>query len=82
MDSVPDGFVRSIVEPKTVRPGAEDPNPIKAGIPAKPPAIVVSDIGKPDAKGIMLVLPLAPVGPVAPVEPVGPVGPGVTVAPR
>lgn len=39
-----------MLEPRIVSPGAEEPNPINAGIPAKPPAIVVSDIGKPEGK--------------------------------
>lgn len=56
MVSVPDGLVRSILEPKTVKPGADEPNPINAGIPANPPAIVVSEIGIPDDSGIILVL--------------------------
>lgn len=71
LDKVPDGLVRSILEPRTVSPGAEEPNPIKAGIPAKPAAIVVRDTGNPDAKGMMLVLPVGPVAPVAPVIPLG-----------
>ena len=71
LDKVPDGLVRSILEPRIVSPGAEEPNPINAGIPAKPSAIVVIDIGNPDAKGIVLVLPFEPVAPVAPVIPTG-----------
>lgn len=81
LDKVPDGLVRSMLEPKTVSPGAEEPKPINAGIPAKPAAIVVSDIGIPDDKGMILVLPLAPVAPVATVTPVGPVAPVIPVGP-
>ena len=81
LDKVPDELVRSILEPRIVSPGAEEPNPINAGIPARPPAIVVSDIGNPDAKGMILVLPFAPVAPVAPVLPVTPVAPVGPVAP-
>ena len=82
--NVPDGLVKSIVLPMIDIPGAELPNPINAGVPTKPPAIVVKDTGKPDANGIIAEAPAAPVdpvGPVAPVIPVGPVGPLSPFAP-
>lgn len=85
--NVPDGLVKSIVLPMIDIPGAELPNPINAGVPTKPPAIVVKDTGKPDANGIIAeapaapVDPVGPVGPVAPSSPVAPVGPVGPVAP-
>ena len=68
--NVPDGLVKSIVLPMIDIPGAELPNPINAGVPTKPPAIVVKDTGKPDANGIIAEAPAAPVDPVGPVGPV------------
>ena len=62
-------------------PGAELPNPINAGVPTKPPAIVVKDTGKPDANGIIAEAPAAPVDPVGPVDPVAPVAPVIPVGP-
>lgn len=46
---LPLGFVRSIVVFNAVKPWALLPNPTKAGTPARPPAIVVREIGPPDA---------------------------------
>lgn len=79
--NVPDGLVKSIVLPMIDIPGAELPNPINAGVPTKPPAIVVKDTGKPDANGIIAEAPAAPVDPVGPVDPVAPVAPSSPVAP-
>ena len=87
LDNVPLAFVISIVDPKSVRPCALLPNPIKAGSPASPPAMVVRETGSPEAKGIIAPVPAAPVGPVGPVgpvepsAPVGPVGPVGPVEP-
>ena len=53
LESVPAAFVISIVEPRSVRPCALLPKPIKAGMPASPPAIVVREIGSPDAYGMI-----------------------------
>ena len=79
--NVPDGLVKSIVLPMIDIPGAELPNPINAGVPTKPPAIVVKDTGKPDANGIIAEAPAAPVDPVGPVDPVAPVDPVGPVGP-
>lgn len=79
--NVPDGLVKSIVLPMIDIPGAELPNPINAGVPTKPPAIVVKDTGKPDANGIIAEAPAAPVDPVGPVDPVAPVAPVIPVGP-
>ena len=79
--NVPDGLVKSIVLPMIDIPGAELPNPINAGVPTKPPAIVVKDTGKPDANGIIAEAPAAPVDPVGPVDPVTPVDPVGPVGP-
>ena len=79
--NVPDGLVKSIVLPMIDIPGAELPNPINAGVPTKPPAIVVKDTGKPDANGIIAEAPAAPVDPVGPVDPSSPVAPVGPVAP-
>lgn len=46
--NVPAGFVRSIVEPRTDKPGALRPNPMKDGTPTSPPAMVVRVIGVPE----------------------------------
>lgn len=73
--NVPAGFVRSITPPRILRPGAEDPKPRKPGVPTRPPAMVVSDNGMPELKGMIAELPAVPVAPVAPVAPVGPVAP-------
>lgn len=79
--SVPAGFVRSIIPPTILIPGAEEPNPKNPGVPIKPPAMVVKDSGIPELNGIMAELPVGPVGPVAPVAPVGPVTPVGPVLP-
>ena len=63
--NVPDGLVKSIVLPMIDIPGAELPNPINAGVPTKPPAIVVKNTGKPDANGIIAEAPAAAVVVVA-----------------
>lgn len=76
--NVPAGLVRSMTPPAIERPGAELPNPTKAGVPISPPTMVVRVMGNPDAKGIMA---LAPVGPVAPTVPANPVAPVAPVAP-
>ena len=81
LESVPLAFVISIVDPNNVRPCALLPKPTKAGSPARPPAIVVSEIGSPEANGIIAPVPATPVGPVAPVGPVGPVAPVAPSAP-
>ena len=81
LESVPLAFVILIVDPSTVSPGALLPKPTKAGIPASPPTIVVSEIGSPDANGIIAPVPAAPVGPVGPVGPVAPVAPVAPVGP-
>ena len=84
LDSVPLALVISIVDPNSVSPGALLPKPTKAGRPASPPAIVVKEMGSPDANGMMApepATPVAPVEPVAPVAPVVPVGPVAPVAP-
>ena len=87
LESVPLAFVISIVDPSSVSPWALLPKPTKAGSPASPPAIVVREIGIPEANGIIApapttpVAPVAPVGPVAPSAPVAPVGPVAPVAP-
>ena len=47
--SVPAAFVKSIVPPTMEIPGADEPNPTNPGVPIKPPAIVVSANGIPDA---------------------------------
>lgn len=60
---VPAAFVISMEEPNAVRPGALFPKPIKAGVPARPPAIVVSETGMPEEKGRMAPEPAMPVGP-------------------
>lgn len=78
---VPLGFVKSIEVDKLSTPRAEEPNPIKLGIPAAPPAIVVAVIGVPEENGRIAALPAMPVGPVAPVAPVAPVGPIAPVMP-
>ena len=70
--NVPLGLVKSIVLPTIDKPGAELPNPTKAGVPTNPPAIVVKLTGIPEANGIIAEEPVAPVGPVAPVAPVEP----------
>ena len=57
LESVPAAFVISIVEPRSVRPCALLPKPIKAGMPASPPAIVVREIGSPDAYGMIAPVP-------------------------
>ena len=75
LESVALALVMSIVEPNSVSPWALLPKPTKAGSPARPPATVVSEIGSPDANGIIAPVPATPVGPVAPVEPVAPVAP-------
>ena len=73
-----------IVEPKIDTEVAELPNPITPKVPAKPPAMVVTATGEPEAKGMIAeapVAPSAPVGPVAPSAPVGPVAPSAPVGP-
>ena len=64
-----------IVDPKSVSPCALLPNPTKAGIPARPPAIVVKETGRPDANGMIAPVPAAPVATVGPSSPGHPFGP-------
>lgn len=68
--NVPAAFVKSIVVPNIPTEGADDPNPIRLGIPTSPPAIVVIVIGMPDENGMIAPPPFKPAAPVAPVGPV------------
>ncbi len=79
--SVPAGFVKLIVLSTIDSPGAEFPNPRNPGVPIKPPAIVVSDIGIPEANGMIALDPAGPIGPVSPTGPVAPVAPTAPAAP-
>lgn len=63
---VPAAFVRSMIPPAMLTPGAEDPKPINPGVPTSPPAIVVRDTGIPELYGMMAELPAVPVAPVEP----------------
>lgn len=47
--SVPAELVKSMTPPAMAIPGAEVPNPTKAGVPTKPPTIVLSVTGIPEA---------------------------------
>lgn len=48
LERVPAGLVKLIELPRTVSPGADEPNPIKAGRDARPVASAVRDTGVPE----------------------------------